>query len=594
MKYSLVHKLVFYHLVMGLAVVAVISIYSYYSAKSALIRRTLEQLTSVCFEKNNALESFFNERIFELKNLSKQPELPEIINELSNAETSNLSEFEQNIQNLPKKYLANDSNYEGFVISTADGRGVSHYFDDDLNQPSINLTNLDSLGLSWLWEEITERQETFVSDYYFDDRLMKPVIFIADPVVQNSVLIGMICLEISIDAINSMMYKTNPMNGLGNTGEAYLVGDDFLMRSTSRFDQNSILKIRVETEGVKSAFDDVPGSSHYKDYRGIEVLGSYDRIQIQGINWIIMAEIDLGEAMIPIYTIRNSVLLISVIVSAFIFALAYIISMQISRPIIQLKNAANLISKGKYRIIEQNDTEDEMGELIKAFNSMVAQLEQKNTEIVKERAMRIRSMIDGQETERIRIARELHDGLGQYILAIKMKMERLHGQTPEKVTMIVEEAKTLLGITVQEIRSMSENLIPPVLKEFGLIPAIENLCLEVEKNTGIKIDFSFPDIAKQCNSQMQIYLYRIIQEALTNIAKHSGASEVNISIGIVQHALQLNIADNGHGFSTSRNPSSGNGLTNMRDRAEILGGSFTIHSDTKGTVVNINIPDFYG
>ncbi|MBE0637275.1 MAG: HAMP domain-containing protein [Bacteroidales bacterium] len=455
------------------------------------------------------------------------------------------------------------------------------------------MTDLDSLNLSWLWEKVKNRHETFVSDYYFDDQLMKPVIYLANPVFENSVLIGMICLEISIDVINSIMYKTNPMNGLGNTGEAYLVGDDFLMRSSSRFDQNSILKTRVETDGVKSAFEGLSGSSHYNDYRGIEVLGSHNRMQIQGLNWIIMAEIDLDEAMIPIYTIRNSVLLISVVVSAFIFALAYIISMQISRPIIQLKNAANQIAQGKYRIIEQNHTEDEMGELIKAFNSMVAQLEQKNIQIVKERAMRIRSMIDGQESERIRIARELHDGLGQYILAIKMKLERLQGITPGKISTVVEEAKHLLGITAKEIRSMSENLIPPVLSEFGLIPAIENLCIEIEKNVGIKVDFSFPEIEKQCDAQLQIYLYRIIQEALTNIAKHSGASEVNISIGIAQQALQLIIADNGHGFSTSKNHSKGNGLTNMKDRVEILGGNFTIHSDQNGTKINIIIPDFY-
>ena len=128
---------------------------------------------------------------------------------------------------------------------------------------------------------------------------------------------GAVLLEISGDAINNIMLESSPENGLGTTGESYLVGRDYLMRSTSRFISNSFLKTKVMTEGAINAFKNGEGSSVIRDYRNIPVLSSYRKINISELNWVILAEIDLAEAMIPIYSIRNNILFFMAIIAVF-------------------------------------------------------------------------------------------------------------------------------------------------------------------------------------------------------------------------------------------------------------------------------------
>jgi len=267
--------------------------------------------------------------------------------------------------------------------------------------------------------------------------------------------------------------------------------------------------------------------------------------------------------------------------------LVYIISRKISLPVIRLKQAAEIIASGNYTIQIENDSNDEIGELTEAFNQMSEKIKIQTQELKYEKEKRITSMIDGQEFERQRLSRELHDGLGQYILATKMKLERFENASPELKQQIVEEAKSLLAIISNEVVSMSENLAPPVLNQFGLISAIENICEEVRKNSGIKIQFIHNAVELTCDEKVKIYLYRIIQEAFNNIVKHSKATEVLINFNYTDH-LELNISDNGIGFYFDDNFKAGNGISNMRERTELLGGTFEIIQDY-GTTIKIKI-----
>jgi signal transduction histidine kinase len=323
------------------------------------------------------------------------------------------------------------------------------------------------------------------------------------------------------------------------------------------------------------------------DYRNVKVFGSYSTLEISNIKWAVIAEIDVEEAMVSIYTLRNSIILLSIVVSLFIFVLVYIISRRISLPVIKLKQAAEIIASGNYSVNLKNDSNDEIGELTDAFNKMSEKINIQTHELKYEKEKRITSMIDGQEIERQRLSRELHDGLGQYILATKMKLERFENASPELKQQIVEEAKSLLATISKEVISMSENLAPPVLNQFGLISAIENICEEVGKNSGIKIEFTHNAEEKKCDEKVKIYLYRIIQEALNNIVKHSKATEVKITLNFSDQ-INLLISDNGVGFTFDENYKAGNGISNMRERTELLGGTFEIIQDN-GTILKINI-----
>ena len=393
--------------------------------------------------------------------------------------------------------------------------------------------------------------------------------------------------ENDIESINSLMFNTNPRNGLGKTGEAYLVDSNFRMLSSSRFKDYKNSTIKVKTKATEDVFSGKSGTNEYLDYRNVKVFGSYSSIEVLNKNWAVIAEIDVEEAMVSIYTLRNSIILLSIVVSLFIFVLVYIISRKISLPVIKLKQAAEIIASGNYSVHLENDSNDEIGELTEAFNKMSEKIKIQTQELKHEKEKRITSMIDGQEIERQRLSRELHDGLGQYILATKMKLERFENATPPLKQQIIEEAKSLLVIISKEVVSMSENLAPPVLNQFGLISAIENICEEVRKNAGIKIEFTHNAEEKKCDEKVKIYLYRIIQEALTNIVKHANATDVAINL-VLSDQINLTISDNGIGFNLDENYKPGNGISNMRERTELLGGTFEIIQDN-GTTIKINI-----
>lgn len=137
--------------------------------------------------------------------------------------------------------------------------------------------------------------------------------------------------------------------------------------------------------------------------------------------------------MIPIESIRNNILYLSILMSLLLFAFVYIIANRISLPIIKLKHAAQNITDGNYDVfVEDIVSNDEIASLIDAFNEMSSKIKDQTSNLRMERSMRLSSMIDGQELERQRLSRELHDGLGQSILAIKMRLERTKSASPKR------------------------------------------------------------------------------------------------------------------------------------------------------------------
>ena len=200
-------------------------------------------------------------------------------------------------------------------------------------------------------------------------------------------------------------------------------------------------------------------------------------------------------------------------------------------------------------------------------------------------------MIDGQEMERQRLSRDLHDGLGQSILAVKMKLEQAKGADPEKNKAVMLEALELIRGIIREIRSISYNLMPPVLAAFGLERGLRTLCKEASSASMIDIQFKCEWLPAEIDNMMQIYLYRIIQEAVHNITRHSQADSAEVSLFGKPGLLCISIHDNGHGFDFSNSELRGNGINNMIERVELLGGICNFASGSKkGTTIEIQIP----
>ena len=144
------------------------------------------------------------------------------------------------------------------------------------------------------------------------------------------------------------------------------------------------------------------------DYRDIPVLSSYGKLDIAGLNWVILAEIDFAEAMIPVYTLRHNIIFFTLLLLTLIFFAVYFISKRITLPIKKLKEATNAIAQGNFELEIKPESKDEIGVLTVSFNYMSKMLKQQTQELKEKDMKRLTAVIDGQEQERQRLSRELH------------------------------------------------------------------------------------------------------------------------------------------------------------------------------------------
>jgi signal transduction histidine kinase len=585
---SISEKLIFYFVSLGIVVIIIIGFYSFYFTKKALLSRTFDQLTSLRLEKKNRIEQFFLDRDRDLSLISKSEEIIKIIDVInSHSNPANwINKFQYN--SYLSKYISSYGYYQSLYITNS--HEVVQYISSSQSGVEINpeIEYVSNPNLLDFCKEIELSGKTIIQDL----TKSKLLIYIGTPVFNEAIdMIGSVVLEIPVTAINNIMFGYSENNGLGETGETYLVGNDYLMRSNSRFKENAVFNIKVNSTSVMKAFLGETGAEIVCDYRNISCLSSYSRVNIEGLRWVILAEIDEQEAMIPVYAIRNSILLISVIIAASVFVFAFVISKRITLPLKRLQKASEQIGAGNYDTRLTVSSKDEIGSLTDTFNDMASRLKKQNEEIEEEKTKRVSSLIDGQEMERQRLSRDLHDSLGQSILAVKIKLEQAKNASAEKSQQIIFETRELLKNTIQEIRNISNNLMPPVLEAFGIEHGLKNLCKDTTENTGIKINFTTENIPGSLDPRLQIYLYRISQEAINNITKHSSATLASVKISCCRNCISLNIADNGKGFEVQKNTSKGNGIMNMKERVQLLRGEYKILSSPgKGTRINIEIP----
>jgi class 3 adenylate cyclase len=230
-----------------------------------------------------------------------------------------------------------------------------------------------------------------------------PAAFIAAPIFNQSKLVGVIAIQLPADEINNVMTGNRKWenDGLGKSGETYLVGQDYLMRSVSRFlvetpteylqtltavgtsketlnrisqYQTSILEQKVRTEAAEAAIAGKQGIKVIRDYRDVSVLSSYAPLQIEGLKWGILSEINLAEAYAPIYDFERQLLISATLLMLLVVLLAMAMASLFVKPIHQLIESARKVAAGELDAIAVSENQDEFGELAESFNLMVASL----------------------------------------------------------------------------------------------------------------------------------------------------------------------------------------------------------------------------
>lgn len=204
------------------------------------------------------------------------------------------------------------------------------------------------------------------------------------------------------------------------------------------------------------------------------------------------------------------------------------------------------------------------------------------------------SLLTSHEDESRRLARDLHDDLGQKLAVLQIEIQRLINVTPPEPQELRARMQSLVGRAVNisnHIRTLSHQMHPGIIEDLGLAAALEELVEEFGRSQDMLATFSADGVPSKLPLEMTTSLYRIAQEALNNVAKHAGKTHVRVNLTCKQGILLLTIRDLGVGFDTAREKQPGLGFVSMEERARLVGGVWRVESQiNEGTTVEVEVP----
>jgi two-component system sensor histidine kinase UhpB len=224
----------------------------------------------------------------------------------------------------------------------------------------------------------------------------------------------------------------------------------------------------------------------------------------------------------------------------------------------------------------------EAAELAQAYNEMLDELET-------ERLESTRRVLSAQENERLRVARELHDEVGQTLTGVLLGLARVSRDAPLELAQPLEQLLETTRASIDDVRRIAQRLRPEPLEDLGLAVALLALSRRMREQSGLRIACRIPADLPPQSPERELVVYRITQEALTNAVRHSGAASVSIALQLRSDRLTLNIRDDGRGMREGHRE--GGGMRGMRERAGLIGASLQITSAPHaGTEVHLDVP----
>jgi len=658
--------------------IGVISIFvtgwqAYVSARSSLEEATFQRLTAQRESKRKLLEYYFSRVRADVLSrsidrsivtaaqrlISSFREITRHVNDRNNVATEIANVFNSDTSELLRTWMDQVREYDAelgqhceilgyydiFIVDALHGDVVYSLrreadFGTNLFEGPFADSNLSEL-LRGLNESGDSASVRFVDVAPYPPSMHAPACFVGSPIFENGHYIAALVFQLSIDDINSVMTEKHGRNhdGMGASGETYIVGTDFLMRNDSRFfldeperyysmlrsigtdtavinairnQETSVMLQEVRTEGALAAIAGVTDTRIVTDYRGIRVLSSFTPLSIPDLRWIMLSEIDETEAFRPVYELRKRLILIGLVILLLSAILGVLMAQTVTRPILSLVRLAERFGKGELSQRARVDSNDEIGLLASTFNTMAGKIQSHTSQLRDEINVRIHAEVEltrsqeelrnlsvhlqrVREEERKGFAREIHDELGQRLTTMKLQLSLLledfltgEAVAEERIVSVIQD----IDATIQSVKRLISELRPGLLDDLGLTAAIEWQTEEFQRRTGIRCDLSISPQEIVLDQERSTAVFRIFQETLTNIARHSGASHVNIYLTDNSDEIELVISDDGCGISAEQiDDSSSFGLIGMRERAHAWGGSLVISGrEHEGTVVSVSIP----
>jgi signal transduction histidine kinase len=317
-------------------------------------------------------------------------------------------------------------------------------------------------------------------------------------------------------------------------------------------------------------------------------------VRVGRTDWSIRIDQPRSAALEPVFWLRRLLVWSSVLACAFAIVLAWGAAQSIRRPIQRLTADAQRIARGDLRQPIAPEGVDEIGQLAQALEKM--RLALVHDELL---GRLLKKAIAAQEDERKRLARELHDETSQQLTALGMQIDlidRAMAHAPSSAAVKLAEARALVGRMIDDLHRVIYDLRPSMLDDLGLLPAIRWYAERRLVSRGITVQFEFPDAPIDLSPEATIAVYRVVQEALSNVERHAQAETVLVACDVTASTLTIEIEDDGIGFDPSemeqpRESGQGLGLLGIRERLALIGGTCVIESQRgQGTRIVVRVP----
>ena len=304
--------------------------------------------------------------------------------------------------------------------------------------------------------------------------------------------------------------------------------------------------------------------------------------RVFAINALLLAAATLLLATTPL-TISAPIALVEGVVLAVGLALMLAANVMLLRPVfapldrlLRRMQTVDLLRPGQ-RLAEGGGVE--VTALVRAFNEMLERLEA-------ERHESSRRILAAQEAERRRIALGLHDEVGQVLTGVLLQLDSL-GAADERVA----ETKQAVRQALEEVRRIAQELRPEMLEQLGLVSALTELSTKFAAVSGIAVERRLSADLPPLSPDAELAIYRVAQESLTNVARHAGASRVEVALAPGAGSVVLRVSDDGRGFSGGVVPNGSGGLRGMRERALLVGGALAVKRlASRGVEVRLEVP----
>jgi methyl-accepting chemotaxis protein len=460
-------KLIFILLLVGVIPVATITLISLFNVSSQLVQSSMDQLDAVRTIKQNQITSYFDERRGDLLLASENPATRGFMGELLTLYQASGQSGQQvfrpdSLEDRGRAYqelyartneaLSDYEEYYGyydvFLMDPRDGYVLYAMAQEKDYLSSLSRGDYKDSPLAEVWRKVVRDQQVHITDMEpYTPSNGEPAMFIGAPVKEGDILLGVLVMQVDPDSINAIMTEST---GMGSTGETYLVGPDFLMRSDSRLEPttHSILASfanpstgSVRTEAVLEAQKGQSDTKLITDYLGSPVYSSWGSIPLDGFSLTILAEINQEEIMGPIWSLVLWTSLIVLIFVAGILLVAVLFARSIARPLARVTKAAGSIARGVLDVELKINQGDEIGQMAGAMQGMIRSLKEKGEVIA--------SMAAGDLSQDIPLASD-EDELG--------KNMRLMSRSLNEILSSVDQAVIQMASGADQVATASQDL----------------------------------------------------------------------------------------------------------------------------------------